>query len=169
MSRTSRSGWGWRAVAEGKQLVTFYLGDLLFGIDVRAVQEIIRRQRVTRVPLADPAVRGLMNLRGQIVTVIDLKERLGFPADHARDEETMNVVVRTEGGALSFQVDRIGDVLDVDAADFEPVPLSVKPAIRERALGIYKLKERFLHVIDVERVGQFRSRPASISTLGVTP
>lgn len=156
---------------EAKQLVTFWLDDFLFGIDVKTVQEIIRTQRLTRVPLADPSIRGLINLRGQIVTVVDLKQRLGFRAADAvpRDAHAMNVVVRTEGGPISFQVDRIGDVLDVDDSMFEPPPATVKQSARELLEGIYKLKDRFLHVLSVERAVAFRSRVQPASSTAWTP
>lgn len=102
----------------------------------------------------------MMNLRGQIVTVIDLKERLEFPRrSHESAADGMNVVVRTEGGLISFQVDRIGDVVDVDMREFEPAPVTVKPSIRSRVTGIYKLQDRLLHVLSVEKAVDFRSRP----------
>lgn len=144
---------------ESQQLVTFWLEDQLFGIDVRSVQEIIRRQAVTPVPLADPAVRGLINLRGQIVMVLDLKQRLRLSPSRASQEGEMNVVVRAQSGPISFQVDRIGDVIDVDESTFEPAPTTVRASIRELLAGIHKLPDRFLHVLAVERIADFRSRP----------
>lgn len=145
---------------ETRQLVTFYLDSYCFGVDVRSVQEIIRTRSLARVPLAHPAVLGLLNLRGQIVTVIDLKERLDFPQmERRRDqEETMNVVVRTDGGPVSFQVDRIGDVLDVDETMFEPPPRTVRQSARDYVTGVYKLEGRILHVLSVERVVTFSSK-----------
>src|SRR3954464_4816791 len=99
------------------QYCTFYLDGHYFGLDVLKVQEIIRYQEMTRVPLAPPVVRGLINLRGQIVTAIDLRRRLELaerPADHL----PVNVVVHTEDGAVSLLVDEIGDVLEVPEAAF---------------------------------------------------
>lgn len=151
---------------ETVQLVTFYLSDLLFGIDVRSVQEITRNQKITKVPLAGASVLGLINLRGQIVTVIDLKERLEIPGARGASGRTaaMNVVVRAEGGPLSLQVDRIGDVLEVDETIFEPTPHTVKPSVRALLAGIYKLEARFLHVLAVERLVDFRSRATAQPT-----
>lgn len=143
---------------ETAQLVTFYVGDQLFGIDVRAVQEIIRKQRITPVPLSDPAIRGLINLRGQIVTVIDLRHRLQLRVRDAGEEGVMNVVADADGGAVSFQVDRIGDVIDVDESTFEPAPLAIPAAVRELLAGIHKLPDRFLHVLSVDKIAGFRSR-----------
>lgn len=144
---------------DAKRVVTFRLGDSLFGIDVRAVQEIIRHQPLTRVPLAHAAVRGLMNLRGQIVSVVDVKERLGIPAGAADAGERMNVVVRTDGGLVSCEVDRVGDVIDLDPSAFEPLPANVSRSVRELVLGICKLDDRFLHVLSVDKIVDFRSRP----------
>ena len=96
------------------QVCTFSLDHLFLGIEVLQVQEVIRAQALTRVPLAHRAVRGLINLRGQIVTAIDLRERLGLPAQ-PDGRESMNVVLRTDEGAVSLLVDEIGDVLETRA------------------------------------------------------
>jgi purine-binding chemotaxis protein CheW len=97
-------------VVTHRQFCTFYLGQHYFGIDVLKVQEIIRYQTMTRVPLAPPVVRGLINLHGQIVTAMDLRRRLELP-DRPADAQPVNVVVHTDDGAVSFLVDEIGDVL----------------------------------------------------------
>src|SRR5262249_522652 len=105
----------------GHQYCTFYLAGHYFGLDVLRVQEIIRFQDMTRVPLAPPVVRGLINLRGQIVTALDLRRRLDLP-DRPADVQPVNVVVRTDDGAVSLLVDEIGDVLDVPEDLFERPP-----------------------------------------------
>lgn len=145
---------------ENRQLVTFSLGSYYFGIDVTSVQEIIRTRSLAPVPLSHPAVLGLLNLRGQIVTVIDLKERLNFPQmeKRRRDGDAMNVIVRTESGPVSLQVDAIGDVLDVDESMFEPPPRSVGKSVRDFVAGLYKLEGKILHVLAVEKVVDFGSR-----------
>lgn len=133
-----------------RQFCTFVLGDLFFGIEVQRVQEVIRAQMMTRVPLAPRAIRGLINLRGQIVTAIDLRERLGLPpAGNGR--EPMNVVVRTAEGAVSLLVDEIGDVLETDAAQYEEPPETLPASAREMITGVYKLPERLLLVLDSEK------------------
>ena len=99
-----------------KTYCTFRLGELFFGVEVLDVQEVIREQQMTNVPLASSEIRGLMNLRGQIVTAIDLRERLRLP-DHEQ-QATMNVVIRAAEGAVSLLVDEIGDVLEVDEQQF---------------------------------------------------
>src|SRR6266851_5692622 len=104
-----------------RQFCTFLVDNLFLGIEVRQVQEVIRYQEMTRVPLAAPVVQGLINLRGQIVTALDLRRRLEL-ADRPAGQLPMNVVMRTTEGATSFLVDRIGDVLEVDENAFEPPP-----------------------------------------------
>src|SRR5438477_10638336 len=100
---------------------TFFVDGHYFGVDVLKVQEIIRFQEMTRVPLAPPVVRGLINLRGQIVTALDLRRRLQLP-DQAADRKPINVVVHTDEGAVSLLVDEIGDVIAVPEGDLEPPP-----------------------------------------------
>ncbi len=129
-----------------QQFCTFYLNGFLFGIEVEKVQEVIRHQAMTRVPLAPKLIGGLINLRGQIVTAIDLRLRLGLP-ERKPDELPMNVVARSEDGAVSLLVDEIGDVLEVQEAQFEDVPQSMRQA-RELIRGVYKLPERLLLVLD---------------------
>jgi purine-binding chemotaxis protein CheW len=132
------------------QFATFSIGDLFFGIDVLNVQEVLRHQEMTRVPLAPGAIRGLINLRGQIVTAVDMRGRLELPALD-RSENSMNMVVRTQGGAVSLLVDEIGDVLAVDEASYEPPPDNLSPVARNLIRGIFKLKDRLLLVLDTER------------------
>ena len=93
----------------------------MFGVDAQTVQEVIRYQEMTRVPKAPPSVSGLINLRGQIVTAIDLRTRLGLKP-RAAGKLPMNVVVRSDDGAVSLLVDQIGDVIEVDADNFETPP-----------------------------------------------
>lgn len=132
---------------DGHQFCTFLVGDLLFGIDVPEVQEVIRFQEMTRVPLAAKALQGLINLRGQIVTAIDMRQQLGLPE---RDEGSlpMNVVVRTNDGPVSLLVDEIGDVVEVDPETYEPRPETVRGPARSLISGVYKLPDRLLLILD---------------------
>ncbi len=132
-----------------RQLCTFYLNGLYLGVDVTRVQEVIRYQDMTRVPLAAPEVRGLINLRGQIVTAIDLRTRMGFAP--LADAQPMNVVVRGLWGNVSLLVDQIGDVVEVNEQTFERLPETVAAASRELFLGVYKLNRQLLLVLDAER------------------
>ena len=134
-----------------KQYCTFYLGDQYFGLDVLRVQEIVRHQPLTRVPLAHPMVRGLMNLRGQIVTAIDLRKRLDLPESEA-GSEPVNVVIQTDDGAVSLLVDEIGDVLEVGEEQFERPPETLRGLTRDLILGAYKLTDRLLVILDPDLV-----------------
>ncbi|MGE0814072.1 MAG: chemotaxis protein CheW [Vicinamibacterales bacterium] len=133
-----------------KQFATFMLDQYYFGVEVLTVQEVIRYQDMTHVPLAPSVVRGLINLRGQIVTAIDLRRRLELPV-REDSEQPMNVVVRTSDGVVSLLVDEIGDVVEAAAADFEAAPDTIRGAARELVTGVYKLKDRLLLALDVER------------------
>jgi len=133
-----------------RQFATFFVADLFFGVDVLCVQEVLRFQQMTRVPQAPEVIEGLINLRGQIVTAIDMRRRLGLPA-RAGDQTPMNMVIRAEEGAVSLLVDEIGDVLDVDASAYERPPENIEAMARELILGVYKLKDRLLLVLDTEK------------------
>lgn len=138
-------------MADQKQFCTFYLDGLFFGVDVLQVQEIIRHQGMTRVPLAPNEVKGLINLRGDIVTAIDLRRRLRLP-DRPADAEPTNVVVRDGESAVALLVDEIGDVLEVDEETYEPTPETLDTAVRELITGVYKIDgRRLLHVLDTDR------------------
>jgi purine-binding chemotaxis protein CheW len=137
-------------MAETRQFCTFFLEDQFFGVPVQQVQEVIRYQEMTRVPLVPPVIRGLINLRGQIVMALDLRRRFAM-ADRPESELPMNVVVRTDDGAVSFLVDEIGDVLEVDEENFESPPETIQGAARELVKGVYKLEDRLLLVLDTER------------------
>lgn len=134
----------------GAQYATFYLDGLYFGIEVLKVQEVIRHQVMTPVPLAPDTVRGLINLRGQIVTALDLRARLGL-TPRAADTLPMNVVVRTADGAISLLVDEIDDVVEVSPEQFEPAPETVRMKVGGLVTGVYKLAARLLLILDVER------------------
>jgi purine-binding chemotaxis protein CheW len=129
---------------------TFYVDGAHFGVDALDVQEVLRHQPMTRVPLASDEVRGLVNLRGQVVIAVDLRHRLGLD-ERSDDAAAMNLVVRTDDGPVSLLVDRIGDVLPVDEDELEPTPETVQGISRELLLGVIKLDAGLLHVLDVAR------------------
>lgn len=136
-----------------RQFATFFMMDLYFGIEVQKVQEVLRAQEMTRVPLAPPVLRGLINLRGQIVAAIDMRQRLSL-APRVVDQEPMNIIVRADDGAVSLLVDEIGDVIHVAAASYEPVPETMAPNLKQLVEGVYKLEGRLLLVLDTERTLQ---------------
>jgi purine-binding chemotaxis protein CheW len=130
-----------------RQYSTFFIDDHLFGIEVVQVQEVLTAQMMTHVPLASATIAGLINLRGQIVTAINLRARLGFPV--RRDATNlMNVVVQSPDGAVSLLVDRIGDVIEVRPDLFEAPPDRLDAQLKELTLGVYKLKDHLLLVLD---------------------
>lgn len=134
----------------GRQFATFFVDHLLFGVEVLRVQEVLRYQEMTSVPRAPDVVEGLINLRGQIVTAIDMRRRLGL-APRGNDQAPMNMVVRSDDGAVSLLVDEIGDVVEVEESAFESAPENVDPEIRELTTGMYKLKDRLLLVLDTRK------------------
>jgi purine-binding chemotaxis protein CheW len=137
-------------MTDSKQFATFFVNGLFFGVEVLKVQEVIRYQAMTRVPLAPAMIQGLINLRGQIVTAIDLRRRFELPP-RSPDQLPMNVVVRNEDGAISLLVDSIGDVVEIQDDSYERPPETLSGVARELIQGVYKLKERLLLIIDTER------------------
>jgi purine-binding chemotaxis protein CheW len=133
-----------------QQFCTFFLDGYIFGVPVEQVREVIRYQEMTRVPLVPSVVRGLINLRGQIITAIDLRRRLGMK-DLPEGELPMNVVVQTDDGAISFLVDEIGDVIEVQDDTVEAPPDTLQGLAREVVHGVHKLPGRLLLVLDIER------------------
>jgi purine-binding chemotaxis protein CheW len=133
-----------------KQYSTFFVEGLFFGVEVLRVQEVIRYQEMTRVPLAPEVIEGLINLRGQIVTAIDMRVRLGLPCRPA-GRTPLNMVVRSEDGVVSLLVDEIGDVVEVQNDTFELPPDNVRGVTRELITGVHKLKDHLLLLMDTER------------------
>lgn len=129
------------------QYCTFWADGLYFGVSVMDVQEVLRFQEMTPVPQALAAVTGLINLRGQIVTAIDLRHRLGL-APRSPEETPMNVVVRSRDEVVSLLVDDIGDVIDTTGAALAPVPATVPSAVRDVLVGVIPRAEAILLVLD---------------------
>jgi purine-binding chemotaxis protein CheW len=135
------------------QYATFYVDHLYCGIEVLRVQEVLRPQQMTRVPLAPAMIEGLINLRGQIVTALDMRRRLRLP-QRVSTELPMNLVVRVEDRAVSLLVDDIGDVVEVHSDTFEEPPQTLPAAQRSAMKGIHKLDGRLLVVLDTDRILQ---------------
>jgi purine-binding chemotaxis protein CheW len=134
----------------GPRLCTFVVGDQLFGVDARRVQEVIQRLAVTRIPLAPPTVLGLSNLRGQIVTCIDLRGRLGLPP---RPEwvPPIHIVLDGADGAVSLEVDDVSDVIEIDADSIEPPPTTLRGPAARLVTGAHQLPDRLLLLLDTDR------------------
>ena len=132
------------------RLVTFTLAGHLYGVDVGAVQEVLRSQPRTRIPLAPTTLGGLINLRGQVLSAVEMREQLELPA---REDGLgpMVVVIRVSGEPVAMLVDTIGSVVDVDDDQFELPPDTLSGPSRDLLLGAYKLQDRLLLALDVER------------------
>ena len=143
------------------RLCTFSLGDGLYGLEVHRVQEVLKSRETRRIPLAQRNIRGLINLRGQIVMAIDLRRCLGLdPAPPGQAE--MNLVLPTDDGPVSFLVDRVHDVVDVDPSTFEPPPANLLGPRREMIRGTYLGLGRLIHVLNADAVlGMIENRPES--------
>jgi purine-binding chemotaxis protein CheW len=136
---------------ETRQFATFQVGELFFGIEAVRVQEVIRSQEMTEIPLAPAAIKGLINLRGQIVAAVDTRCTLGLPLADA-EKQPMNIIIHTEDGAVSLLVDEIGDVLEVPIHSFAPVPDNVPAPQRDLIAGVYRLKDRLMLSLDTAQL-----------------
>jgi purine-binding chemotaxis protein CheW len=154
-----------------QQFTTFTVDGQLFGVEVESVQEIIRYQPMTPVPLAAPAVAGLINLRGEVLPAIDVRKRLSTWS-RGGPEQPVNVIVRTDTGPVSLLVDQIGAVVDARDDDFEPPPETLVGPARALIRGAYKLDSELLLALDLAGVVSIDShpdgltRPSSPSTKG---
>ncbi|MDB4987884.1 MAG: chemotaxis protein CheW [Myxococcaceae bacterium] len=133
------------------QLCTFTVDDLLIGVEVTQIQEVLPSLPMTRIPLAREMVRGLLNLRGQIVTAVDLRSCMGL-GPRPSGQSPMNVVIRGATGNVSLLVDSIGDVIEVADDAFEAPPSTLKPGLRDLIEAVCKLPSQLLLVLVPERV-----------------
>jgi purine-binding chemotaxis protein CheW len=138
-------------MADLRQVCTFKLGNLYCAVAVERVQEVLKFRELTKVPLAPMEVEGLINLRGHIVTAIDLRRRLSLPP-RLNGNQPMNIVARTNDGIISFLVDEIQDVMTVTDESFEPPPETLNPEIASLLLGVYKLEDSLLLILDIDRL-----------------
>ena len=133
------------------QLVTFGIGNEEFAIEILAVQEIVRMMQITDVPQSPPSVVGVVNLRGQITPVVDLRERFGLePREHS--QESRIIVVEVEGRVLGFIVDNVNEVMQIDAAAVDPAPSVATTVDSAYVRGVGKLDDRLLILLELERL-----------------
>ncbi|MDD3183622.1 MAG: chemotaxis protein CheW [Alphaproteobacteria bacterium] len=137
--------------ASGREFVTMIIDGQIFGIPVLQVQDVLGAQKITRVPLSPREVAGSLNLRGRIVTAIDVRTRLGIP-DREAGSKSMSVVVDHNGEFYSLIVDQVGEVMSLAATDYEQTPATLDERWREISDGVYRLKDTLLIVIDVKRL-----------------
>lgn len=165
MSANSLTVTDFAAAASASDYVTMLIGDQLFGIPVLQVQDVLNPMPVTRVPLAQPEVSGVLNLRGRIVTAVNVRTRLGLgplvvDAESKKKAGGMNVVVEHNGELYSLQVDQVGEVMSCPAGDFEAPPQTLDSRWRQIASGVYRLSGKLLIVLDVTQLLNFTERTA---------
>ena len=134
-----------------KEYVTAMVGGQLFGLPILRVQDVFAPERITRVPLASPEIAGVLNLRGRIVTLIDLRRRLGL-ARARTAAESMAIGVESRGESYGLLIDSVGEVLKLDEAGRETNPINLDPNLAEVSAGIYRLEGQLLVIVDVDRV-----------------
>jgi purine-binding chemotaxis protein CheW len=145
------------ASSEHRDYVTMSIGGQLFGIPVLKVQDVLGQQTITRVPLAPVEVAGSLNLRGRIVTAVDVRLRLGLPKRDS-DKQAMSVVVEHENELYSLLVDSVGEVLSLESRDYQRNPPTLNPRLREFSDGIYRLNDSLLVVLSVSSLLNFGNR-----------
>jgi purine-binding chemotaxis protein CheW len=138
-----------------QDFVTMFLEGQMFGIPVLVVQDVLGPQKITRIPLAPPEVAGSLNLRGRIVTAIDVRMRLQLPKRAEGTSAGMSVVVDLGGELYSLRVDQVGEVLSLPAAKFERNPPTLNALWREFSAGIYRLEGKLLVILDIPRLLDF--------------
>jgi len=134
-----------------RQFCTFYIDQQFFGIEAVVVQEVIMHQQLNPVPLAPNEVLGVINLRGQIITAIDLRKRLGFEAGNAV-ATSVSVVAQVQEELVSFMVERIGEIVEIDLNDLEEIPGTLQGVARELLIGAYKMPEQLLLILNPQKL-----------------
>jgi purine-binding chemotaxis protein CheW len=133
------------------EYVTATVAGQLFGLPIARVQDVFVLDRLTRVPLAAPEIAGVLNLRGRIVTAIDLRRRLGLaPAAEAR--KRMAIGIEYKGESYGLLIDVIGEVLNLPSSGREGNPVNLEPQLARVAAGVHRLEDRLLVVLDIDRV-----------------
>lgn len=134
------------------EYVTVVIGNQLFGLPIGRVQDVFMPDAITRVPLASPEIAGVLNLRGRIVTAIDMRRRLGLPPVAQREGALYAVGVEHRGESYGLVIDSVGEVLNLDTDGFEPNPVNLDPRWVGISGGVYRLDGQLLVVLDVDRV-----------------
>lgn len=141
--------------------VTIILADQMFGLPIRRVHDVFLTNNITTVPLAPPQIVGLLNLRGRVVTAISLRQRLGMPPAEARETGQMALGIEDSVEAYALIVDKIGEVLKLDASTLETNPVHLDPAWAQVSSGIHRLEDRILVILDVDAVLNFSLKLAA--------
>jgi purine-binding chemotaxis protein CheW len=131
--------------------VTAMIDGQLFGLPIVRVQDVFIPERLTRVPLAPPEIAGVLNLRGRIVTLIDLRRRFGL-GEHKEGGDVMAIGVESRGESYGLLIDRVGEVVELDGVAREPNPVNLDQRLAQMSSGIHRLDDQLLIVVDVDRV-----------------
>lgn len=135
--------------SDNLQLATFYVADMCLALDISVIQEIIRDVKVTRVPHALPQVRGVINLRGDVATVIDLRQVLGLPMLETTND-TQTLIVRSQGESIGLIVDRVGDICDMEESTIVPPPPNVDSVDGRFFVGVCQRNTEIILVLNME-------------------
>ncbi len=158
--QTTRSKNANGASDETEEFVTFTIAGQLFGIPVLQIQDVLSSYQITPVPLAPPEITGSLNLRGRVVTAMDLRLRLGLSA-RAKEAESMSIVAENEGELYSLMVDSVGEVLALSQSEYERNPPTLDAKFRTFSDGIYRLDKQLLVVLDVNRLLDYEHSDAA--------
>ncbi|MDJ0980379.1 MAG: chemotaxis protein CheW [Kiloniellales bacterium] len=135
-------------MSRSEDFVSFSIAGQLFGIPVLKVQDVLASYKISRIPLAPPEIMGQLNLRGRVVTAIDIRRRIGLPPRDGKDK-SMSIVVDNDNELYSLIVDSVGEVLSLDSTAFEASPPTLDPSFRTYAVGVYRLDQGLLVLLDV--------------------
>ncbi|MDQ7018461.1 MAG: chemotaxis protein CheW [Robiginitomaculum sp.] len=145
------------------EYVTVEIADQLFGIEVTSIHDVFQPHSLTTVPMAPPEVKGVLNLRGRIVTAIDARDRLGLPKPDTEGHQDMAIGVEMGNESYGLIIDRVGEVLRLAERDREPLPSNIDPVWQGVSRGIYRLDGRLLIILDIEKmlnIGETEARAA---------
>ncbi|VAV92937.1 Positive regulator of CheA protein activity (CheW) [hydrothermal vent metagenome] len=135
-----------------REYVTFYIDEQAFGIAVDDIREVFHPRAITRVPLAPPEIRGVLNLRGRIVTAIEVRSRLNLPPLEDDNASMMAIGIEVENEAFGLIIDRVGDVLQLSERNCEALPCNMDPIWQQVSSGVYRLEEQLLIILDIQRL-----------------
>ena len=133
------------------EFLTIYINDQIFGLPVLLVQDVLQPQNITKIPLAPKEIAGSLNLRGRIVTAVDVRIRLGVDTPQNPEAKSMSVVVEHEDELYSLIIDRVGDVLKLNKDTYEATPATLDPKWRDISAGIHQLEDELLIILDIDK------------------
>jgi purine-binding chemotaxis protein CheW len=157
-----RKEQGPEAMTHSGQFCTFYLDQMLFGVESQKIQEVVPYRTLRPVPLAPAAVSGLMNLRGQVVVALELRQQLGLP-ERPATMTPICLVMRASEGSVSLLADEVGNVVEVAEETFEPAPETLPAHLRSVILGVHKLEHQLMHVLDTDQACEVRALGENVS------